>query len=185
MSARDSSPNATGRASGKQSGKAQKVATPPRGEPWVWLTRELLHSPAWCSMSINCRKLVDFLMCDHMNHAGLENGDLMATYDQLVSYGLTRSQISPAIREAEYLRLIRVERGGRRAGTNQPSTYEMTFLPVMRPSPREPTNDWRKTTEADVKRFRELERRRQPKNRIPSSTLRTTVVPLYELPRAN
>lgn len=185
MVLRDSRPNATGRQSGKQSGFARKVASPPKGEPFVQLTRELLESPAWRGMSINCRKLIDFLMCDHMNHAGQENGKLMAPYDQLVVYGLTRSEIANAIDEAEYLRLILVERGGRWAGTNRPSTYELTFLPKQHPNPMTPTNDWKKTTEEEVALYRQRKKQRPLKNRIPSSTSRTTVVRLPELRTVN
>ena len=34
--------------------KDRKLYAPPQGEPWVWLTTELLFSDAWRSMSINC-----------------------------------------------------------------------------------------------------------------------------------
>ena len=40
-------PDATGRSSGKLGGRAGKLMKPPQGEPWVWLTRELLASDAW------------------------------------------------------------------------------------------------------------------------------------------
>lgn len=188
MAARESAPNATGRASGKQSGRAKRAAAPSRGEPFVQLTRELLCSPAWRGMSINCRRLIDFLLCDHMNHAGQENGSLKAPYDQLVIFGLTRSEIAAAVREAEYLRLTRVEHGGRYAGSNKPSMYELTFLGKQRPHPFPATNDWKKTTEQEVREFRERERlrpkSRRAKNRIPSSGTRITVVREPALPRA-
>jgi len=58
-----------------------------------------------------------------MNHAGTENENLKATYDQLAAYGLTRSVIRMAIEEAKFLGLVRLKRGGRWAGRNQPSTY--------------------------------------------------------------
>lgn len=179
MPARDSKPNNTGRASGQQSGHAKKVASPPKGEPFVQLTRELLTSPAWRAMSINCSKLISFLMIDHMNHAGLENGNLRATYDQLVAFGLTRSHIASAITEAEYLRLIWVVRGGRWAGTNRPSIFELTFVAKQRPHPMFPTDDWKKTTQEDAAKYQKPKRK---KNRIPSSQSGTTVVSNMALP---
>lgn len=179
MPARDSKPNNTGRASGQQSGRAKKVSRPPKGEPFVQLTRELLSSPAWRAMSVNCHRLVSFLMVDHMNHAGLENGNLMATYDQLVEFGLTRSQIASAVQEAEYLRLLRVDRGGRWAGTNRPSIYELTFFAKQRPYPIAATDDWKKTTPEEAGNYQKPKRQ---KNRIPSSQLRTTVVRKPALP---
>ena len=182
MTTRDSKPNNTGRASGKQAGRAKSAMQVPKDVPWIPLTRDLLESAAWRGMSINCRKLIDFLIVDHMNHAGQENGNLKAPYDQLVTFGLTRSRIASAVHEAEYLRLIRVERGGRWAGSNRPSTYELTFLHKQRPTPTPPANDWKKTTEQEVAKFQKPARQ---KNRIPSSQSDTAVVRKVELPSAD
>ncbi len=51
-------PDATGRSSEKRAGRAAKAHRPPKGEPWVWLTRELLASPAWRHQSVNTARLV-------------------------------------------------------------------------------------------------------------------------------
>ena len=45
---------------------------PPAGEPWVWLTRELLESDAWRGASINARRVVERLIIEHMQHAVLK-----------------------------------------------------------------------------------------------------------------
>ena len=82
-----------GRSSGIWSGRQGTNRRPPKGEPWIWLTRELLSSASWRATSINCRRLIDFLLVEHMNHAGTENGNLAAPYDHLVPWGLTRSGI--------------------------------------------------------------------------------------------
>ena len=73
-------PDATGRSSGKHSGRCGKLMKPPPGEPWVWHTRELITSDAWRSQSITCRRFIELLELDHMNHAGTENGHLMVQY---------------------------------------------------------------------------------------------------------
>ena len=91
-----------------------KVTKIPDNTPFVQLTRDLIASPSWCSMSINCRRLIDFLMVENMNHAGLENGKLLATYDQLVKWGIPRGYIHQTITEAERLGLLLAERGGRK-----------------------------------------------------------------------
>ena len=96
-------PDATGRSSGKLAGRDRRTYAPPKGEPWVWQTSELLCSPAWRSMSVNTRRLIDFLMVEHRAHAGKENGNLRAPYDQLVAWGLPRSEIRAAVLEAEAL----------------------------------------------------------------------------------
>jgi len=130
-------PDPTGRSSGKLTGRDAKLMRAPEGEPWAWLTRELLTSDAWKGLGINGRRLIDFLLIDHMNHAGTENGNLMATYDQLVKFGFSRRKIGAAIEEAEKLGLIRCKRGWKR----RPSTYRLTFYPNRDRNP--PTNEWK------------------------------------------
>lgn len=140
-------PDATGRSSGVFTSRYKKINGPPKDEPWVWMTVELFASPAWKALSINGRRLVEFLIVEHGNQGGRENGNLHAPYDQLVPWGLSRRLIRKATMEAEFLGLLRVERGGRWAGTNVPSTYRLTFYADRDGNP--PTNGWKgKTAEA-------------------------------------
>ncbi len=161
-------PDATGKSSGKLSGRNAKVFGPPKGEAWTWMTRELLCSPAWRSMSVNAHRLVDFLLVEHCNHAGKHNGHLKATYDQLVEWGLSRRLIRDAVEESEFLGLLKFERGGRWAMTNMPSVYKLTFFPDAEGAPA--TNEWKgKTAEAirewkkDRARLQRAKRTRRPK----------------------
>jgi hypothetical protein len=146
--ARSGKPDATGRSSGKWSVKDQKIHGPPKGELWTWQTVELMQSPAWREMGINTRRLIDFLQIEHRNHAGRENGNLKATYDQLVDFGLTRSEIRGAIQEAKFLGLIKHTPGGRWAQTNTPSTFRLTFYADKDGAP--PTNDWKPRTAKQI-----------------------------------
>lgn len=152
-------PDATGRSSGKRSGRARKLNSPPKGEPWTWLPRELLSSEAWRGLSINGRRLMDFLLIEHMNHAGLSNGALCATYDQLAAFGVTRSEIPHAIREGEGLGLIRVEHGGRFNMTNRPSRFRLTLY--ADDAGRPATNDWKRTTHETVTRLRRVAKQKK------------------------
>lgn len=178
-------PDATGRSSGIRTGKVASVHRPPPGEPFVCLTRELVSSPAWRSQSINCSRLIDFLMVEHMNHAGTENGNLKATYDQLGEWGLTRSEIHRATEEADFLGLVRLKRGGRWAGTNQPSSYRLTFQADR--DGNAPTDQWKGKTPGAIEAWkqdcalRNRARLRRREKQIPGSTSRTTVVRLPEL----
>ena len=162
-------PNATGRSSGKRTTKDKKIWGPPKDEPWTWLPTELQASPAWRLRSINTVRLVDFLQIEHRNHAGMENGNLKATYDQLEEYGLTRSKIRSAILEAGFLGLVKVtQHGGRWAGTNQPSSYRLTFYADSVGAPA--TNEWKgktvnainkwKREQADLKSARKKRRKK-------------------------
>lgn len=94
--------------------------------PFVMLPRSLLESTEWREQSINCRKLVDFLMVEHMRHAGRKNGHLVAPRTQLEAAGIGARHIGPAIDEAVKRGLVAVRRGSGR----QPSCYALRWLPL-------------------------------------------------------
>lgn len=131
-------PDATGRSSSRRVGRRGEGQGPPKGEPWVWLTAELMRSPAWRARSEFAVKLLEFLMVDHMAHAGYGNGALLATYDQLVAWGIPRKYIKATIDEVEDLGLVTVINRGR---LKEASTYELTWLP--NPDRLKPINSWR------------------------------------------
>jgi hypothetical protein len=110
---------------------------PPRNEPWVWQTRELRTNDAWRSAGINARRFVDFLLIEHMNNAGRENGKLKAPEEQLVVFGIGKRYVADAIRDAEQLGLVECVRGGMRVATE----YALTWLPLHDGTPA--TNRWR------------------------------------------
>jgi len=127
----------------------RKVREIPKHMPFVPLTLELLKSDAWRGMSINCRRLIDFLLIEHMNHAGLENGDLIATYKQLEKFGVNR--ISKAIKEAEDRGLIIIEHGSRKSlNESYPNRFQLTFLKYKDKNSNNvssyyaPTNQWKR-----------------------------------------
>jgi hypothetical protein len=92
-----------------------------------------------------------------MRHGGAENGDLLATYDQLV--GISRRLIKPTIQEAEQRKLIEVRWGMRKAyAKNNPTRFRLTYLAARvvsedgKPYYAEPTDEWRqyRVTKFDV-----------------------------------
>jgi hypothetical protein len=153
-------------------------------QPWTWFSVELLLSPAWRARSVHCVRLIDCLVAEHCSHAGHENGHLSVTYGQFVRHGLGRRFISDAIVEAEALKLLKVERGGKRfQALNHMNRYTLTFYGVKTNDGRqtyyvEPTNDWRKLDAADIKRIRtELQAlKRQKKERREKRKSRLTLV---------
>ena len=173
-------PDATGRSSGKLIGRLKKLMGPPDDQPWCWQPRDLTTSPAWRARSINTVRLIDALLIDHMNHAGTENGNLLATFDQLVAWGASRSCLADAITEAEFLGLIRADHGGRWAGTNEPSRYRLTWLYCLHDD-TPATNEWKHMTERGIKKWRERRRQHRTKKQNPSATSSTTVVPFPAL----
>jgi hypothetical protein len=97
-------------------------------------------------MSLHCRWFIDFLLIEHCNHAGRENGRLQATYAQLVRYGIPRKKIAGAIQEAVARGLVRVTRRGGIYGLDSkrtPSRYRLTWIGTTDPA-TPATNDWKR-----------------------------------------
>jgi len=137
---------------GRKSSRDKKMYGTPQGEPWIWLTTELLLSEAWRSMSINCYKLIFHLLIEHSNHAGYENGRLLSTYQQLQDYGLTRNKIRSVIEEAEFLGLIKHKRGRKVVALNQPNYYRLTFYADDENGYA--TNEWKSMTKEKIEKWR-------------------------------
>ena len=140
-------PNATGRSSGRATSRRARMMRPPPDEPFVWLTRELLRSAAWQSLGINARRFIDFLLLEHMNHGGAENGRLKAPYRQLEDFGIASRHISRAIRQAIASGLVdRTDSPDDPSPgpIRRPATYRLTWLPTADGEP--PTNRWRNYT---------------------------------------
>jgi hypothetical protein len=140
--------NATGRDTYlPASRRARQASRPPADEPWVWLTRELLSSNAWQTLSINERRVIDRLLIEHMNHAGTMNGQLRVSHRQFIKCGVTKNKVAPAIRGLVARGLVRItptESGGDIRGYYQ---YRLTFLPA---NYKEPTNEWRSFRAPDL-----------------------------------
>lgn len=139
---------------GQRTGKSRRLRLknkPPEGETWVWVTQEMLNSPAWRYLSGNAQKIVSRLIVEHLTHAGTKNGNLICTYSDFESYGIRRNSIAVAIREAENAGWIKVTKGWAYRGHREPSVYRLTWLPE---NWHYPTNDWRFATKASMKAFK-------------------------------
>jgi hypothetical protein len=110
----------------------EKRNHPPPGEPWVWLTREILESEAWRSLSRAARLVIDRVILEHMAHAGTENGNLIVTYHDFEKFGIRRGSLKAAISDAVAHGLIIVtEKGRASVGPDRwPSKYALGWLPL-------------------------------------------------------
>jgi len=145
--------NATGRSTGGMTARDRKIHGPPKGSPWVWLPTELLNHLAWRSLSLNARKIIDFLLIEHRHHGGRENGNLAAPYNQLERFGVSRRLIRASFLELEAAGLVRMTRqGGKYAGGRETSTYRLTFYAAH--DNVSPTSEWRRSDGAKVKAAR-------------------------------
>jgi len=124
----------------------EKRNHPPPGQPWVWLSREILESEAWRTAPINTRRVVDRLMLEHMAHAGTMNGKLVCTYDDFQKWGIGRRYLSASIANASQRGLIALtEKGRASAGENRwPNKYALGWLPMYDGAPA--LNKWKSWT---------------------------------------
>ncbi len=148
---------------GREGKSSRKFNRPPYNMAWCWLTAELLNSVSWRSMSVNCRKLIDRLLLEHCNHAGLENGGLICTYNHFQEYGLTRNKIRPAIEEADFLGLVKNQQGERIFARNHPNSYRLTFYGTK--DAKDPTNEWKRITKEGIDSFRSKKREKEKKRK--------------------
>jgi hypothetical protein len=130
----------------------EKRNHPPQGEPWIWLTREMLESVAWRSLSRAARLVIDRVILEHMAHAGTENGNLIVTYHDFERFGIRRGSLKVAISEAVERGLIIVtEKGRASVGPDRwPSKYALGWLPLRDGSA--PPNRWKTWSHNSSKR---------------------------------
>ena len=131
--------NATGRSTGEfLDSKFRKLNSVPKGQAFVWYTREMIESPAWRAMSQNARLVVDRVCIEHMAHGGGQNGTLPVTYDDFERTGIRRGSIRRAIAEALALGFIEMPRKGTRGYGDfpgAPSLFRLAWLPTNENGP--------------------------------------------------
>ena len=130
------------RAAQQERDMSAKKFGPPKGKSWTWLTREMMESDAWLSLSPNAHRLIQFLMVEHMRHKSAANGRLLAPRRQLVAAGIRPAAVSAAIQQAIDLGFVDVKRGTGRAA----STYSLTWYHLH--DGTEPTNRWQAVASA-------------------------------------
>jgi len=83
-----------------------------------------------------------------MAHGGEANGELIVTHEQFAAYGIRLASVANAIREAEYMGFISVDRGIAYKGGHEPNTYRLTWIGDFRDAP--PTNNWKGIGEPQI-----------------------------------
>jgi hypothetical protein len=112
-----------------------------------WSARliEMLESPAYRALSRSAHMVISRVEIELAHHGGNENGRLPVTTDDFVRYGMHRTSVAPAIREAEALGFIRItERGrGGNADHRSPNLFFLTFAHGRDSGKHPPTHEWR------------------------------------------
>jgi hypothetical protein len=106
---------------------------------------EMLESPAYRVLSRSAHMVIARVEIELAHHGGNDNDRLPITTDDFIAYGMDRSSVAPAIREAEALGFIRVEHGrGGNADYRTPSLFGSTFAQHRNSRRSPPTDDWRR-----------------------------------------
>ena len=115
-------------------------------EQFAARTISMLDSPAYRALTGSAHKVISRIEVELGRHGGNDNGRLPVTTDDFVEYGMHRTSVAPAIREAEALGFIRVtERGrGGNAEYRSPNLFFLTFARGRDSGKRPPTDDWRR-----------------------------------------
>jgi hypothetical protein len=112
-------------------------------------TLDMRESPGFRALTMPARRVLDFLELEHLRHGGAENGNLLAPYAQLVTWGVTKRDIAPAIATLVRFGFIRrTEHGQRLGGRPNATRYALTWLPTS--DGQLPTEDFRKVSRSDV-----------------------------------
>lgn len=143
--------DATGRSTGRQVHYGARKKWKLEGA-FAPLPVYLLQSPAYRALTISARRVLDFLMVEHLTHGGRENGRLWAPYAQLETYGVRKDSIREALHMLECFGLIeRTQYGGRQGGRANATRYGLGWVPVLdEATPRE---RFRAITEPQVKAY--------------------------------
>ena len=104
----------------------------------------MLESHAYRALSSSAHMVISRIEVELGHHGGNDNGQLPVTVDQFVEYGMHRSSVAPAIREAEALGFIKVERGrGGNADYRRPNKFYLTFSNWRGSKAEPPGHDWK------------------------------------------
>lgn len=114
-----------------RSGQKGGVSKDHFDETFIRRKYDMLASPAYAALSLSAHRVMSRLEIEFGKHAGKRehNGSLICTFDDFSEYGVSRNEISPAIRELVALGFIRVTRKGS-AGNEQhrqPTLYLLTY----------------------------------------------------------
>jgi hypothetical protein len=110
-------------------------------------TIEMLESPAYRVLSRSAHLAIARVEIELAQHGGNDNDQLPVPTEDFIAYGMDRSSVSPALREAEALGFLRIKRGrGGNAEHRTPNRFGLTFAQHRNSRRNPPTDDWRRIT---------------------------------------
>jgi hypothetical protein len=111
------------------------------GGPFAARTYVMLKSPAMRVLSLAAHRILMRIEIELGNHGGKDNGRLIVTYTDFVSFGMDRHAIGPALRELEALGFITITEHGC-SGNGRDRTPNRFRLTYHKTTDAPATNDW-------------------------------------------
>ncbi|MBZ9926808.1 hypothetical protein [Mesorhizobium sp. BR1-1-4] len=137
---------------GKRFSLVKKHTQPPTDQGgWMAETRDFLESSAYRTLSTNARRALDRLKIEHIGHGRTNNGKLIVTHEQFISYGVTAEYVGDALDELDFKGLLKINRGRAGNGTAHPNVFRLTFDGDFEGAAA--TNDWRRCTDDHAKQW--------------------------------
>jgi len=156
----------------KGSRKLGNVSLPPQGSGIAWIARPraLLRSRVWASLGIYHHRMLAALECEHANHGGKQNGELVLTYTDGERAGIPRRCFNETLAWLSAVGLVKREHQGSYAGgaLRDPNRYRLTYLPQKieqltgPPLYLFPSNEWLEVEEEILAGKRVLRGKREP-----------------------
>jgi hypothetical protein len=113
-------------------------------EQFIPIRLSMLESPAYRTLSVLARRVLNAIELEHLKHGGKDNNRLIVPYKTLCAYCCTanRRTLAQAIRELEALGFIIVIRGHAGNGVERaPNMFGLTYLPGHNGGP--PSDNWK------------------------------------------
>jgi hypothetical protein len=130
-------------------GRGSGINSPPEGAAFVWLTPEIIASPAFRALDLGAMHVFFRICLEHMAHGGKDNGRLPVTFSNFVAFGVRREFVARSIEIAQTMGFIEKVDAGRRAigdFKGRAARYRLTWLGVRDPQNGDlpATNEWKK-----------------------------------------
>jgi hypothetical protein len=108
----------------------------------------MLESPAYRVLSSSGQMVISRIEIELAHHGGNDNGRLPVTTDDFVKYGMHRTSVAPAIREAVALGFLQITVHGR-GGNAEHRVSNQFMLTFANGRDVTPTHDWRRIKTLD------------------------------------
>jgi len=77
----------------------QRWIAPPKDKPWVKIPIDVMDGERWHSLSVNDRRMLDALMCQHFRYFQRSNGDLEISFGGFLRAGITHRRYVAASKD--------------------------------------------------------------------------------------